>query len=172
MNGHLRNMASNRILCHTPSVLGTPGGSLELTQATVLVDGEDYEGVHIAATFLAEDVGKVTRGQKLDVRRTRSAKNDQVEESSIAAPVIVGCHETIATAIIVGCIETSPLMQHLDLAGKMDFSSIRGKWECFATDIVDSPLPGCQRALVIAGSNKRGAIYGVYTLSEEMGVSP
>src|SRR5262249_15536320 len=33
-------------------------------------------------------------------------------------------------------------------------------------------LPGVDRALVIAGSDKRGTIYGIYDLSEQIGVSP
>ncbi|CZR51052.1 uncharacterized protein PAC_00927 [Phialocephala subalpina] len=37
---------------------------------------------------------------------------------------------------------------------------------------MDNPYKGCRRALVIAGSDKRGAIFGVYALSEQIGVSP
>jgi hypothetical protein len=33
-------------------------------------------------------------------------------------------------------------------------------------------MPGVSSALIIAGSDKRGAIYGVYDLSEQIGVSP
>jgi hypothetical protein len=33
-------------------------------------------------------------------------------------------------------------------------------------------MPGIESALVIAGSDKRGTIYGIYDLSEQMGVSP
>jgi hypothetical protein len=40
------------------------------------------------------------------------------------------------------------------------------------TTIVENPFKGCHKALVIAGSDKRGAIFGVYTLSEQIGVSP
>ena len=38
--------------------------------------------------------------------------------------------------------------------------------------MVAHPPPGVERALVIAGSDKRGAIYGIYDLSEAIGVSP
>ena len=38
--------------------------------------------------------------------------------------------------------------------------------------VVPRPRPGIARALVIAGSDKRGAIYGIYDLSEQIGVSP
>ena len=34
------------------------------------------------------------------------------------------------------------------------------------------PFPGVATALVIAGSDKRGTIYGIYDLSEQIGVSP
>ncbi|MEI6945680.1 glycosyl hydrolase 115 family protein [Paraflavisolibacter sp. H34] len=37
---------------------------------------------------------------------------------------------------------------------------------------IDKPFAGVQQALVIAGSDRRGAAYGVFTLSEKMGVSP
>ena len=37
---------------------------------------------------------------------------------------------------------------------------------------VANPLPGVDQALVIAGSDKRGTIYGIYEISEQIGVSP
>lgn len=38
--------------------------------------------------------------------------------------------------------------------------------------VVPAPLKGMEEALVIAGSDKRGTIYGIYELSEQIGVSP
>ena len=63
-------------------------------------------------------------------------------------------------AIVIGSIEKSPLVQKLT-----DTSAIARKWESFLIQ----PVPG---ALVIAGSDKRGTIYGIYDLSEQIGVSP
>lgn len=40
------------------------------------------------------------------------------------------------------------------------------------TSIVNKPMGGVERALVIVGSDKRGTIFGIYTLSEKIGVSP
>ena len=37
---------------------------------------------------------------------------------------------------------------------------------------MDAPFEGVDRALVILGSDKRGTIYGLYSLSEHIGVSP
>ena len=38
--------------------------------------------------------------------------------------------------------------------------------------VVSAPLNGVDDALVIVGSDKRGTIYGIYELSEQIGVSP
>ena len=38
--------------------------------------------------------------------------------------------------------------------------------------MVEEPFDGVSEALVVAGSDKRGAIYGIYELSEQIGVSP
>ena len=56
--------------------------------------------------------------------------------------------------------------------GKLDAGAIRGRWEAFQIEVVEAPLPGVARALVIAGSDKRGTIYGIYELAEQIGVSP
>ncbi|MDR0842834.1 MAG: glycosyl hydrolase 115 family protein, partial [Acidobacteriota bacterium] len=49
---------------------------------------------------------------------------------------------------------------------------IEGKWESFFIQTVTKPLPGVEKALVIAGSDKRATIFGIYDLCEQMGVSP
>jgi len=57
-------------------------------------------------------------------------------------------------------------------AGKLDVSGIKGKWDGYMIETVVDPFPGVERALVIAGNDKRGTIYGIYHLSEQIGVSP
>lgn len=51
-------------------------------------------------------------------------------------------------------------------------SEVEGRWESFTTQLVDRPIPGCARALVVAGSDPRGTIFGLYDISEQIGVSP
>ncbi len=65
-----------------------------------------------------------------------------------------------AHAIVIGSIEKSPLVKRL-----ADTRALAGKWETFL-------IQSAPHALVIAGSDKRGAIYGIYDLSEQIGVSP
>ncbi|OUJ74639.1 glycosyhydrolase [Hymenobacter crusticola] len=74
--------------------------------------------------------------------------------------------------VLVGTIGKSPLIDQLVRDKKLDVSGVAGKWEVFVEQIVEKPMPGVERALVIAGSDKRGTIYGIYDLSKEIGVSP
>ncbi|MEJ2113414.1 MAG: glycosyl hydrolase 115 family protein, partial [Flavobacteriaceae bacterium] len=55
---------------------------------------------------------------------------------------------------------------------KLDVSKIEGKWETFLIQTINNPFNGVNEALVIVGSDKRGAIYGMFDVSYEMGVSP
>ena len=119
--------------------------------ATIYVDTNDFAGVVIAANNLRADVDRVT-----------------------------GCSPAIAheenglgeNAILVGTIGKSRIIDRLIRDRKIDVSQITGKWESFIIQVVPEPLPGVTSGLVIVGSDKRGTIYGIYDLSEEMGVSP
>lgn len=135
---------------------GSSNAPVELQSSVIVVDERDHEGVHIAARNLAEDFARVTKGSPRPILRSNGARLDV----------------TGSVAIVVGCIESSPLVQSLERNGKIDCSGIRGKWESFQTSLVQEPFDGCSWALVIAGSDKRGTIYGTYTLSEQIGVSP
>lgn len=67
--------------------------------------------------------------------------------------------------IIIGTIGKSAEIDALAAAGKIDVSAIDGKWESFTIQEADGKI-------IIAGSDKRGTIYGIYDLSEKIGVSP
>lgn len=134
----------------------SPDAPVELQSSAIVVDERDHEGVLVAARNLAQDFARVTRGSPRPIVRSNGAR--------IEVPGSV--------AIVIGCVESSPLVQRLERDGTADFSGIRGKWESFQTSLVRQPFDGCTWALVIAGSDKRGTIYGAYTLSEQIGVSP
>jgi hypothetical protein len=74
--------------------------------------------------------------------------------------------------IIVGTIGRNELINQLMSEQKLDPKGVSGQWESFLIQTVEHPFPGVDRALVIAGSDKRGTIYGLFTLSEQIGVSP
>jgi hypothetical protein len=74
--------------------------------------------------------------------------------------------------IIAGTVGKSPLIEDLIKRRKIIVDNISGKWESFIIQVVDKPFPGVEKGLVIAGSDKRGTIYGIYEISGEIGVSP
>jgi len=75
-------------------------------------------------------------------------------------------------AVIIGTLGKSPLVDRLVKSGKLKVDSISGQWESFILATVSNRMPGIDQALLIAGSDKRGTIYGVYEISEQIGVSP
>ena len=74
--------------------------------------------------------------------------------------------------VLVGTLGRSPILDSLVREGRLDVSPIAGKWEASLLHVVERPRPGIERALIVAGSDKRGTIYGVYDLSSAIGVSP
>ena len=122
--------------------------------AALVVSGADWPGVIRAVGDLSQDVGRVTGHD---------------------APLIkigAGDKPPAADVVLIGTIGHSPLIDALVRRRKLDVSGIQGQWEAAVTTIVDRPMPGVRRALVIAGADKRGTIYGIYDLSEQIGVSP
>ena len=75
-------------------------------------------------------------------------------------------------AVLYGTVGHSPLLDELNEKELIDLTEIAGKREVFLFQVVDQPIQGVEKALVIAGSDKRGTIYGLFHLSEKLGVSP
>jgi hypothetical protein len=119
--------------------------------ARLWVDPNDWPGVIRAAHDLQMDLQRVT---------------------GIAAPFGDGARPPSGDVLLIGTIGKSQAIDRLIREHKIDVSEIRGKWESTLIQVVEHPLPGIARALVIAGSDKRGTIYGIYDLSEQIGVSP
>ena len=136
------------------SASGRAAGTFELVTAdrvaTIHYDPADAELVGIAAWLFAEDIERVT-----DRRPGIVTKLDGVK-----GPVV-----------LIGTLGQSELIDRL-AAEHPEFAEIRGDWERFVIKTVTDPFPGIDEALVIAGSDRRGTAYGVFTLSEEIGVSP
>lgn len=116
-----------------------------------VVSDNDYAGVRRVTTDLAKDLKRVT-GTSPHVTASLPARAKQ--------------------AVIIGTLGHSALIDRLAKEGKIDTSAIRGKWETSIEQVVDHPLPGVDQALVIAGGDQRGAIYGAYDISRGIGVSP
>ena len=122
------------------------------SKTTILVDASDYESVKKCAALFAEDIGRVTGVDGLVSFGLKNTKGHSL--------------------VLVGTIGKSRYIDSLVKEGKLDVASIDGKWESFIIKVVKNPMKGVDRALVIAGSDRRGTSYGIFTVSEAMGVSP
>ena len=119
--------------------------------APIFLDSADWPGVLRAGADLQADVERVT-----GIKPALAANG--APEGKLA--------------VIIGTLGKSPLIDSLVKSGKINAAAISGKWESFLIATVANPLPGVDQALVIAGSDKRGTIYGIYEISEQIGVSP
>ena len=118
--------------------------------AAILYDASDAAVVKRAAELFAADVEAVT-GRR---------------------PQVTSATGETGPAVIVGTVGGSALIRRLSEAGKIDTAPLEGAWERYLIQTVANPLPGIRKAFVIAGSDRRGAAYGLFTLSELIGVSP
>lgn len=118
--------------------------------ATICVDDSDYFLVRKGASFLQQDIQMVA-GQK---------------------PELVHTLPSTKNIIIIGSIEKSVWIQQLIKSKQLNVDALKGKWEAYHLEVIAHPFKGIDKALVIVGSDRRGTAYGVFTLSQQMGVSP
>jgi len=116
------------------------------------VSPDDWPGVIRAFTDLQHDLFRVTGSRPELVKGKKAPRSEMI--------------------IIAGTIGRSHLIDRLVKNGGIDIHPIEGKWESYLIETVERPFPGVKRALVIAGSDKRGTIYGIYEISRQIGVSP
>lgn len=120
--------------------------------APLVVSGRDFPGVVRAVNDLRMDIGRVTGHEPI----------------TLDTPAASGGRHVV----IIGTLGRSPLIDRLVHEGKLRTQGVAGRWESYLRTVVVDPMPGIDQALVIAGSDKRGTIYGVYDLSALVGVSP
>ncbi|WP_229498899.1 glycosyl hydrolase 115 family protein [Pseudoduganella ginsengisoli] len=95
-----------------------------------------------------------------------------IDRVSARRPALAKGTPSGADVVIIGTLGKNSVIDRLARSGALDVAGIKGKWEAWHAQVLVRPLPGVERALVIAGSDRRGTIYGVYELSEQIGVSP
>lgn len=117
--------------------------------SSIVLSEDEWPGVVRAAIDLQTDLEKVT-GLKPSFLKNKTSR----------------------LAIIIGTIGRSTIIDQLIVKNKINVAGIAGKWESTLIEVVKNPVPGIDSALVIAGSDKRGTIYGIYELSSQIGVSP
>ena len=121
------------------------------TQAVVYYDKDDELVVEKVVKLFSEDVKRVT-GRPLQIKADEVVADEYV--------------------VLVGTLGKNQLIDELVSKARIDVASIRGGWEQYLIDWVENPFPNVKKALVVAGSDRRGTAYGLFSLSESIGVSP
>jgi hypothetical protein len=119
--------------------------------ATIVYDDADAKVVGITSGFFAADIQRVTGVLPIVTNTISGAKGRMV---------------------LIGTIGHSRNLDRLIDEGKINVKAIQNGWERYQIEVVENPFPNVPRALVIAGSDRRGAAYGTFSLSAAMGVSP
>jgi hypothetical protein len=123
--------------------------SSEVKTFSILCDTNDYPGVSRVVCHLKHDMNQVTGG---DLKLVNTMQPD--------------------VRLLVGSIQRSQYIQQLVKERKIKGDELLHKREKFIITLVTHSLNHKQPMLVIAGSDKRGTIYGLYELSRQIGVSP
>ena len=115
----------------------------------IYMDTNDCKGVSYAAHALLKDIKSVS-----GATATLTSDAGFLKKADTARP-----------AILVGTIGHSAAIDQLVKQKRINGNLLKGKREKFIITLIDGQL-------VIAGSDRRGTIYGIYELSQQMGVSP
>lgn len=115
----------------------------------IYMDTNDCKGVSYAAHALLKDIKSVS-----GATATLTSDAGLLKKADTARP-----------AILVGTIGHSAAIDQLVKQKRINGNLLKGKREKFIITLIDGQL-------VIAGSDRRGTIYGIYELSQQMGVSP
>lgn len=129
----------------------------------ILYDETALSGVKKIASKLASDMGAVFGAEP---QVTSIEKLSKSQASKIELPILIG---TVGYG--------SNTLSKLEKAKLLDLGDIVGKREVYRHQVIQSIpagviLPNATTALVIAGSDKRGTVYGIFAVSEYLGVSP
>ena len=74
--------------------------------------------------------------------------------------------------LIAGTLDANQWIKKLAAEGKIWVDSLRNQWERYGVFLINHPFRGVKRALIIAGSDRRAVSYGLFAVSEAIGVSP
>lgn len=127
-------------------------------QVQIYLDHNDCRGVSYAVQALIKDIQKVSGSPAsiISDANTASSKESTTASNKGNAP---------RANILVGTIGHSAAIDRLIKQHRINAKLLQGKHEKFIITLIDGQL-------VIAGSDRRGTIYGIYELSQQMGVSP
>ena len=135
---------------------------------SLFIDKKDsaYDGLSLIAECLKSDMNRVI-GEKVD-------DEGKAVDSDNSLKITTDNSNLSGQLIIAGTFgeNGNDIINQLIKDGSIDTTDLENRWESYLMQVIRKPLEGVDEALVIVGSDKRGTIYGMFHISEMMGVSP
>ena len=117
-------------------------------QLTFIIPKEEGEGVRRVAKKVTEDVEKTT-----GLHPSLALDGKNLNQAVIA--------------VTAGNGKTAKLLEQRI----PELEKVKGKWEVYGFYLMEHPYPGVKQGLLIYGSDKLGTIYGLFHLSELLGIT-
>lgn len=117
-------------------------------QLTFIIPKEEGEGVRRVAKKVTEDVEKTT-----GLHPSLALDGKNLNQAVIA--------------VTAGNGKTAKLLEQRI----PELEKVKGKWEVYGFYLMEHPYPGVEQGLLIYGSDKLGTIYGLFHLSELLGIT-
>lgn len=119
----------------------------------------------------------VDANDSVSVKRAVNDFKKDIKNVTQVDAQIVNAIPTSGQVVLFGTIGSSAAIDTLINNNKLNIDELKdnngkNKWEGYIIDVVEQPFAGVDKALVVAGTDRRGTIFGLYDISEKMGVSP
>jgi hypothetical protein len=112
------------------------------------------------------------KGPALDSISAYLLQKDIQRVTNILPEVLTDAAKAKGNVIFIGNISSTLIRNILGKNNSSFSSGLSGKWECYGLKVVNKPNAGIGQALIIAGSDTRGTAFGVFSISEKIGISP
>lgn len=163
----MRNSFLKYLICILAASVAIPAMSIDHPKATLpVISGERFTLVENGNPL------PIIVSQSEDKAILHAAANlvEDFERVTGVKPAVAEMMNADRAVIIVSA--QSALALDMARNGKIGLSQVAGCNEKYVMETVKEPVEGIGEALVIVGSDRRGAVYGIYELSEQIGVSP
>ena len=80
------------------------------------------------------------------VKRVAGMVKQDIELVTGVLPAGITFGQGSGCAVLYGTIGHSPMLDALEAAGKLDLNAIRGKWECYSFQVIETPGGHWRRA--------------------------
>ncbi|CAM3689199.1 glycosyl hydrolase family 8 [Roseateles saccharophilus] len=162
-----------RFLKSMAGLLALAGGAALACDAPVSVCGHDPgQGLALVRAGRPAAVFVEAGADPALLHAARNFAADLARVSGQAAPRPARIDDARGELVVIAALGRSAVLDDLVARHKLQLDGLQGRWEAYRQVVVEQPWPGVPRALVIAGSDRRGAVFGTYELSARIGVSP